>query len=302
MNEQRFQEDHLPSHIREHANDINNDSTQRTNLQNAKGLTHTMLSTDLVWDIISEEITAFSFLIVNDKGLLLHSNKGAASMLGIVEEAINSPVLDKLLRTNSFNSWMLQMTESINSETEFLLSYIETHLYLSWQGYIQDNSGRNVKASLKVRGMFDNSPQLLGMVLIIQPIERPKDSSNVPFLEESYRTLMQNFPSGAVFLFDDQMCYFFIEGKDVEQMGFSKEEMEHKNIYEVFEKPLVELVEKEYQAALKGEHLVRERMFNGKWFRNHILPVKNEAGEILCGMVVAQNIHEWKQKSARVTY
>lgn len=252
------------------------------------------LTVSLAWDIICEEITNFSIIISDQRGTILQLNKGAELLFGIkASDWEMERSLDEFLTKASFLDLTTQFPRNNKAPGIFLLEYIQKHIYLSWEGYIRGQSHKSQKVDMQARGIFNYAGQFLGMSLMIHPQKRETSFHNIPFLEESYRTLIANFPSGGVFLFDRQLCYFFVEGIDLGPMGFAKDQMENRSIYEVFDKPLVELVEKEYLMALQGEHLVRERVFNGKWYRNHILPVKNEAGDIMCGMVLVQNINEW---------
>src|SRR5207247_1183105 len=50
--------------------------------------------------------------------------------------------------------------------------------------------------------------------------------------EARYRTLIQNFPNGAVALFDRDLRYTLIEGKALGVLGLSKDTFEGKTLWE----------------------------------------------------------------------
>lgn len=105
-----------------------------------------------------------------------------------------------------------------------------------------------------------------------------------------YRKLAQNFPNGAVLLFDPKLRYTIAEGKGLATVGLSKEFLEGKTIWEVWPPEIWELLEPNYQAAFAGRESSLEVPYAGRIYLVQVLPVKNEQGEIFAGMVVSQDI------------
>lgn len=118
--------------------------------------------------------------------------------------------------------------------------------------------------------------------------------------QELYRTLAQNFPDGAVVLFDKNCRYLIAEGKGLAAVGLSREMMEGKTNREIFPKQICKTIDPIYQAALAGETTVSEIFYANQYYCLQALPVKNERGEILAGMVVVTNITKRKQAEAAV--
>ncbi len=118
--------------------------------------------------------------------------------------------------------------------------------------------------------------------------------------EELYRTLAQNFPDGAVVLFDRNCRYLIAEGKGLASVGLSRERLEGKTNREVFPKQICKTIDPIYQAALAGETTISELSYADQYYCIHALPVKNDRGEIFAGMVVVTDITERKQAEAAV--
>ncbi|HIK27582.1 MAG: diguanylate cyclase [Oscillatoriaceae bacterium SKW80] len=118
--------------------------------------------------------------------------------------------------------------------------------------------------------------------------------------QELYRTLAQNFPDGAVVLFDKNCRYLIAEGKGLAAVGLSREMMEGKTNREIFPKQICKTLDPIYQAALAGETTVSEIFYANQYYCIQALPVKNDRGEIFAGMVVATNITKRKQAEAAV--
>ncbi|MEB3831269.1 PAS domain-containing sensor histidine kinase [Phormidium sp. CCY1219] len=113
--------------------------------------------------------------------------------------------------------------------------------------------------------------------------------------ETLYRTLAKNFPNGAVCLFDADLRYTLAEGTELSKVGLSKEYLESRNLREVFGEEIATLCEPFYRAALAGKETVTEVPYADRLYLAHHIPVRNDNGEILAGMVMTQNITERKQ-------
>ena len=126
-------------------------------------------------------------------------------------------------------------------------------------------------------------------------IERRHAESALRESEERYRTLARNFPNGAVILFDHGLRYTLADGAGLADTGLSREMLEGRTIWEVFAPDTCEILEPHYRAALAGTPNVFEIPFADRIYQVNTLPVKNESGEIVAGMVMTQDITERKQ-------
>lgn len=115
------------------------------------------------------------------------------------------------------------------------------------------------------------------------------------FSEKQYRTLAQNFPHGAILLFDSDFRYTLAEGAGLAEFGLSKELLEGKTIWESFPSEISEILEPLYQKALAGESTIGEIFYADRIYLVYTVPVKNEQGEILGGMTSTQDITPRKQ-------
>lgn len=116
--------------------------------------------------------------------------------------------------------------------------------------------------------------------------------------EEQYRTLVNNFPDGAVFLVDLDFRYTIADGMGLLAKGLSRKMLEGKTIWQALPTPLLKMVEPLYRSALQGEITISEVEYEGRIYYHQALPVRNQQGEILAGMVVMQDITQRKEAEA----
>lgn len=113
--------------------------------------------------------------------------------------------------------------------------------------------------------------------------------------ETLYRTLAKNFPNGTVCLFDTNLRHTLAEGTELPKVGLSKELIEGKTLAEAFPSDIATLYETLYRDALAGKESVTEVPFGSRLYLAHTLPLKNEQGKAIAGMIMTQNITERKQ-------
>lgn len=113
--------------------------------------------------------------------------------------------------------------------------------------------------------------------------------------KELYRTLVKNFPDGAVFLFDEDLRYMIAEGTGLGTLNLESESLVGKTLWETLSPKGAQKLEPIYRAALAGEATVTEMPIGERIYRVYVLPVTNEDGEVFSGMVMKQDITDSKR-------
>lgn len=115
---------------------------------------------------------------------------------------------------------------------------------------------------------------------------------------ELYRTLAKNLPQTSVLLYDCDLRYLLAEGATLTEIGYSKQQLEGKTLYETASPEKLQSVEADYRAALAGEERSAEQQVGDKTFETHYLPVRNDSGSIIGGMILVQNVNEQRKAEA----
>ncbi|MCC3533286.1 MAG: PAS domain S-box protein [Microcoleus sp. PH2017_25_DOB_D_A] len=139
--------------------------------------------------------------------------------------------------------------------------------------------------------LLDKDGEAIGMgALVIDISDRKQAEAALQKSEQLYRTMASNIPNSAVMLFDREMRFTLVEGTELAGVGLSKELMEGKTIWEVFQPDFCAAVEPNYLAALAGETVVTEFTYGDRIYLAYTLPVRNERQEITGGLLMTQNI------------
>ncbi|MEB3827631.1 PAS domain S-box protein [Phormidium sp. CCY1219] len=156
--------------------------------------------------------------------------------------------------------------------------------------------GRTIVCEWYNTPIVDESGEVNGLISLgLEITERLEAEAAVRRSEQLYRTLVDNFPNGAVSLLDRDLRVILAGGTELAKMGLSKEVVEGKSIWEVFPPESCDRAAPRYRAALAGDPSVFESQLGEETYIIHALPLHNEADEIFACLVMSQNITEPKQ-------
>ncbi|EMA33882.1 response regulator [Haloarcula japonica] len=122
--------------------------------------------------------------------------------------------------------------------------------------------------------------------VLTDAIEREQLEQDLQQAEQRYRTLLENFPAGSVFMYDDELRYLIARGEQLSVLGLTPADIEGKTMDEVFPPDVVTEQTPRYRAALEGEEQVWIQQYEGTYYRLHALPVETD-NEKHVGMVVS---------------
>jgi diguanylate cyclase (GGDEF)-like protein/PAS domain S-box-containing protein len=116
--------------------------------------------------------------------------------------------------------------------------------------------------------------------------------------EHWYRTLVRQLPDTSVLLFDHDLRYIVADGAGLRRDCVRTEQMVGKTIWEALPPATVEKVLPLYRAALQGAALVQEVTIRERVFSLRTVPLTDEQGTIIAGMLISHEITEQRHTEA----
>ena len=144
---------------------------------------------------------------------------------------------------------------------------------------------------LDIAPVRDESGELVNYVGFQQDVTERKEKERE--LEESrnrYRTLVENFPNGAVALIDEELRYTTVGGTPLDDADATVSELQGQSLEEALPSELAEILVPRYVAALDGEQSMFEETVGTRTYRFRIVPVRNDEDEVFAAMGVSQDI------------
>jgi diguanylate cyclase (GGDEF)-like protein/PAS domain S-box-containing protein len=159
--------------------------------------------------------------------------------------------------------------------------------------------GKERQVLLSVRKHAAGGP---GVGLLADVIERKKEDERSRAREEHYRTLVNNFPDGALVLFDTDLRVILAESAALAAGGFPKESLEGRSLAALLPALTFTMIEPNLHGAVAGQESALEVPFGGRIYNVHARPVRGPEGEVVAGMAVVQDITARKRLEDKLRY
>jgi len=139
----------------------------------------------------------------------------------------------------------------------------------------------------------DASGRIVRLAGSLQDItDRKKAQEELRRSEARYRFLVDSLPGAAVLLFDQDFRFQVAGGEELFRSGFDKSQVEGHTLAEAFPPDVVALFAPIYAKALQGEKTEFEHRYKDDYYRQQVVPVRDDQGAIVAGMVISHNITE----------
>jgi PAS domain S-box-containing protein len=129
--------------------------------------------------------------------------------------------------------------------------------------------------------------------------ERKRRERELEEYRSRYRTLIENFPNGAVALVDRDLRYVTFGGTpEVDEV--TRDDLEGSQLCEELPDELAETVVPGYESALDGETVEVEETFGDRAYQFRFLPVRDDDGEVFAALGMSQDVTERKQRERQL--
>lgn len=109
-------------------------------------------------------------------------------------------------------------------------------------------------------------------------------------LKLQYQSVVENFPDGAVFLFDDDLMYLQAGGNELNSIGITPDEVVGSTPRDLFPASIASDLCQHHHTALAGESSILDQSLNGEQYRIRIAPVRPDEEAVTRGIAVFENI------------
>ncbi|MCS4152571.1 PAS domain S-box protein [Salinibacter ruber] len=110
-----------------------------------------------------------------------------------------------------------------------------------------------------------------------------------------YQTLIENFPDGGAYLFDENLQYVLAGGEKISIVG-DPEEVIGTTAHDILPEELAREQERYYRRALEGKRDDFEQEYKGRRYRVQTLPVRDGDGTVISGITFSQDITEQRRR------
>ena len=171
----------------------------------------------------------------------------------------------------------------------------------SYEVTIKTADGDRIPCELHLNHLVDGD-EFEGTIGAVQNIsERKENQRQLEEAEEHYRTLIENFPNGAVALVNEDIQYRTVGGSPFDVADVTVEELEGQPVAEVLPSELANELVPRYEAAFDGESSTFQAESNGSVYEFQIVPVRDDDGDVFAALGLSQDITEHIETKRKLT-
>lgn len=189
------------------------------------------------------------------------------------------------------------------SQFERLAARVRSEAATSGELRLLRRDGRPIWVIVYVRAVTGPGGEVVAYEgAVVDASERKRAEDEIRTREQHYRTLVHNFPEGAVVLFDADLRLTVAESAALAAAGFSKESLEGRTFAALLPPQTFALVEPNLRGALAGHDSSLEVPYAGRVYSVTVRALRGIGGEPTGGMAVVQDITARKHLEDKLRY
>lgn len=189
-------------------------------------------------------------------------------------------------------------TASLGSDKDYFPPETAAKLELACRGVLQTGTPATFEMEHNARtfiiqlfALRTESGAPFSVCLIATDIsERKQAEDDLRASQARYRGLAANFPEGFVGLFDADLRFSVADGAGLSELGMTPGSLMGKTVAEAFPKNISQRLEQPMRKALDGSNSAFDVRILGREFEIRMVPIADEDGQVLSGMIVAHNV------------
>lgn len=173
-----------------------------------------------------------------------------------------------------------------------------------WNGQeleMQTIHGRSIWIRNTSQPVFDEDGHILYVDGYLEDItEAHQSAQEIATSQKRYRQLVENFPNGAVYLFDEDLRFHVAGGEGLARKGWTSQALIGKTLYEIVPAELAQQLAPNFLRALAGEEYSFQTRFRDRFHKAYVLPVATDYNCPKMGMMMTQDITEQHNSESRL--
>ena len=150
---------------------------------------------------------------------------------------------------------------------------------------------------LTIAPIYDDGGQLVRYLGTQENItERKEREQKLSEVKNQYQTLVNNYPDGAVVLYDQKGEVVRGGGTELSELGLGPDDVGETTPRDQYPSEIAEELAGYIERALAGESCTFQQETQGRHYRTRVVPIRADDGEITHCMVVSENITDEKQR------
>jgi len=157
--------------------------------------------------------------------------------------------------------------------------------------------GERVVCEWHNRIVTDDDGDVVAWFSLVQDVtDRHERQRRLEELTAQYETLIENFPGGGAFLFDEDLRYTVAGGQGLSDVGLTADDFLGATPHDLFPEEVAEETAEHYRRTLGGEHTTYEQEYEGKRWQVLTIPVRDDDGAVTGGLAVSQDVTEQRRR------
>jgi PAS domain S-box-containing protein len=213
---------------------------------------------------------------ISEKAMFIYGVYGRDSVINFLRDAKGAQIMLNIIATS----------QTLKDEEKYLITQ---------KSFLEREKSEYTRLAIILGSLLALSFIFIATIIIFRDInKRAKIEAELIHQEKLFKTVVYNFPDGAISIFDNDLKYLVSDGIELRELGFTGEYTKGKFVKDFVPEELFQVLEPFYHDALNGNKNSIEFNFNGKAYYSIFLPLTIN-NKIEGGIIITQNITKRKK-------